>query len=96
MKKLVILLLCVLLLSSCERRPTLEEQYEELKSDYYRIEEEYSNYYDKYIDLKADIARVYDDALMLKAYFLKWEDITFDDAKKSIKAIYDRLYPGEW
>ena len=96
MKKLVILLLCVLLLSSCERRPTLEEQYEELKSDYYRIEEEYSNYYVKYIELKADIASVYDEAIMLKAYFLKWDDATFDDAKKSIKAIYDRLYPGEW
>lgn len=96
MKKLIILLACVFLLSSCERRPSIEEQYEDLQSEYYDVEEKYMLYLDKYTDLSADIARVYDDALTLKAYFLGWDEVTFEEAKQSIKTIYDRLYPGEW
>ena len=96
MKKIIVLFVLVFLLSSCERRPNFEEKYEDLQSEYYSVEEKYDKYYDKYINLSSDVSRLYDDALTLKAYFLGWDEVSFDEAKKAIKTIYDRLYPGEW
>ena len=57
---------------------------------------EYQELQEKYEELSTSVELSYDEAVNVKAYFLGWEESSFDNAKESMHYIYDHLYPGEW
>lgn len=100
MKKIIIVLFLILFVfSGCAYQYThndVAEMKDKWDEEYYEMEEKYSKAYDDYINLDVAIARSYDEAVVVKAYFLGWDESSFEDAKKSFKKMYDYLYPGEW
>lgn len=89
----VVLLLIVLFSplspSRSDDESSLEEQYDELSLMYDELSL-------KYDELSAAVEASYDDAVCLKGYFLGWEEAPRKEAEKSIRKLYDNLYPGEW
>lgn len=74
----------------------LKEQYDELSLSYESAQEDCESVQERYNDLSSAISESYDSALSVKAYFLGWDESSFEDAKESMKKLYDTLYPGEW
>lgn len=100
MKRFVFVLLVLLfLLSGCAYQYTyndVAEMKDKYDEEYSQLEEKYSKAYDDFINLDVSISRSYDEAVTVKAYFLGWDESSFEDAKESFKKMYDYLYPGEW
>lgn len=64
--------------------------------EYLSLQEKYDELLEKYEDLSSSVDDAYDDAICVKGYFLGWEEAPKQLAEKSMKELFDKLYPGEW
>lgn len=82
MRKIAFILLLLFVLSSCERRPSLEERLEEAEQEYFQLEEQYSDALVEIDQLSSELPAINDAAFMLYDYFEDPSSMSFEQAQE--------------
>lgn len=92
----LLLILCLFLLSGCNRK-YYEDQYEELDArltnEIIELEEKYEDASSRADDYSDAIGKAEDHLITLRLFFEGDEDITYDEASSAAESLHDLFYP---